>query len=95
MPSKDCRTDFVSSSPSADEQERIFDAREGTKGAPVRLIHVPVADPDAVAADADTADPAQTASLFLLIDNQGGVGDARTGLPQIEALLARCRWVLP
>lgn len=81
-------TDFVSYF-SADEQERIFYAREGTKGAPVRLIHVPVADPDAVATEAGTADPAQTASLFLLIDNQGGVGDARTGLPQIEALLAR------
>ena len=81
-------TDFVSYF-SADEQERIFYAREGTKGAPVRLIHVPVADPDAVAGNETAADPAQTASLFLLIDNEGGVGDARTGLPQIEALLAR------
>ena len=81
-------TDFVGYF-NADEQERIFYAREGTKGAPVRLIHVPIADPDLVAKDGAAGDPAQTASLFLLIDNQGGVGDARTGLPQIEALLSR------
>jgi two-component system cell cycle sensor histidine kinase/response regulator CckA len=71
---------------SADEHERIFYAREGTRGPSVRMLHVPVADPEEVAASAAVADPAQTASLFLLIDNQGGVGDSRTGLPQIEAL---------
>ena len=81
-------TDFVGYF-NADEQERIFYTREGTKGAPVRLIHVPIADPDEAAKGTAAADPAQTASLFLLIDNQGGVGDARTGLPQIEALLSR------
>jgi two-component system cell cycle sensor histidine kinase/response regulator CckA len=46
---------------------------------------MPVADPDG----GIDADPSHTASLFILLDNQGGVGDARTGLPQIEALLAR------
>lgn len=81
-------TDFVGYF-SADEQERIFYAREGHRGASVRMLHVPIADPDAVAVGSAAADPAQTASLFLLIDNQGGVGDARTGIPQIEALLAR------
>ena len=53
------------------------------------MLHVPIADPDAVLDGSAAADPAQTASLFLLIDNQGGVGDSRTGIPQIEALLAR------
>jgi len=81
-------TDFVGYF-SADEQERIFYAREGNRGASVRMLHVPIADPEAVAASSAAADPAQTASLFLLIDNQGGVGDTRTGIPQIEALLAR------
>lgn len=81
-------TDFVGYF-SADEQERIFYAREGNRGASVRMLHVPIADPDAVATGSAAADPAQTASLFLLIDNQGGVGDTRTGIPQIEALLAR------
>lgn len=74
---------------SADEQERIFYAREGNRGSSVRMLHVPIADPEAVATSSVAADPAQTASLFLLIDNQGGVGDTRTGIPQIEALLAR------
>jgi two-component system cell cycle sensor histidine kinase/response regulator CckA len=76
---------------SADEQERIYYAREGNRGASVRMLHVPIADPETVAAGSAAADPAQTASLFLLIDNQGGVGDTRTGIPQIEALL----WRLP
>ncbi|MFM6829565.1 MAG: ATP-binding protein, partial [Novosphingobium sp.] len=76
--------DFVSFLAS-DEAERIFYAREARKGTPVRLVHLPVADPDGFA----NIDPARTASLFLLIDNQGGVGEVRAGLPQIEALLSR------
>jgi len=77
-------TDFVSFLAS-DEAERIFYTREARKGVPVRLVHLPVADPDGIA----NTDPARTASLFLLIDNQGGVGEVRAGLPQIEALLSR------
>lgn len=76
--------DFVSFLAS-DEAERIFYTREARKGAPVRLVHLPIADPDGIA----NIDPARTASLFLLIDNQGGVGEVRAGLPQIEALLSR------
>lgn len=80
--------DFVSFLAS-DEAERIFYSREGRKGAPVRMVHLPIADPDSVA----NTDPARTASLFLLLDNGGlaggGFGDVRAGLPQIEALLAR------
>ncbi|WP_295528617.1 response regulator [Novosphingobium sp. Chol11] len=69
----------------SDDHERIFYAREGTGGVPVRFIHLPVADPDS----GTPHDPAQTPSLFLLIENEGGVGESRTGLPQIEALLSR------
>ncbi len=76
--------DFVSFLAS-DEAERIFYAREARKGTPVRLVHLPVADPDGFA----NIDPARAPSLFLLIDNQGGVGEVRAGLPQIEALLSR------
>ncbi len=76
--------DFVSFLAS-DEADRIFYTREARKGTPVRLVHLPVADPDGIA----NIDPARTASLFLLIDNQGGVGEVRAGLPQIEALLSR------
>ena len=77
-------TDFVTWF-QADESERIFYARDGAKGVPVRLVHVPVADPDVPG----VPDVAQAASFFLLLDNEGSVGDARTGLPQIEALLSR------
>ena len=35
----------------------------------MRLVHLPVADPDGFA----NIDPARTASLFLLIDNQGDI----------------------
>lgn len=76
--------DFVSFLAS-DETERVYYAREGRKGASIRLVHLPVADPDGVA----NVDPARTTSLFLLIDEQGSVGEVRAGLPQIEALLAR------
>lgn len=77
-------TDFVGYLCS-DDQERIFYAREGGAGAPLRLLHVPVADPDL----SFDPDPAQVPTLMLLIDGEGGVGDTRTGIPQIEALLAR------
>lgn len=69
----------------ADEQERILYAREGRSGTPLRLIHVPVADPDS----GHDPDPAQTSSLMLLVDSEGGIGDVRAGIPQIEQLLAR------
>lgn len=78
-------TDFVGYFRS-DEQERIFYAREGAKGAPVRFVHLPLVDPDA---RGGAIDPAHAASFFLLLDNEGGIGDARTGLPQVEALLSR------
>ena len=75
----------------ADEQDSVVYAREGAAGAPVRMVHLPIADPDQPA----DHDPAKTPSLFLLLDNQGqdgqgfGAGTGRAGLPQVEALLAR------
>ena len=70
----------------SDDQERIFFAREGRKGVPLRLIHLPVADPDAGA----DPDPARTPSLMLLIEGGTAAGEGgRTGMPQIEALLSR------
>jgi len=70
----------------SDDQERIFFAREGRKGTALRLIHLPVADPDAGA----DPDPARTPSLMLLIEGGAAAGEGgRTGIPQIEALLSR------
>jgi len=76
--------DFVSFLRS-DEQDRILYAREGRAGTPVRLLHVPLVDPDLP----HEPDPARTCSLMLLVDSEGGAGDLRAGIPQIEALLSR------
>ncbi|WP_353230035.1 ATP-binding protein [Novosphingobium sp.] len=69
----------------ADAQQDIYFAQEHGAGLPVRFLHVPIADPDA----GEPVDPAKVPSLFLIIDSNAGVGDARAGLPQIEALLSR------
>ncbi len=72
----------------ADERERVFFAREGRRGNPQMLIHVPLGeqgDPRAPRAD-------EGPSLMLLIDSAvglgGGVETAGTGAaPQLESLL--------
>lgn len=70
----------------SDERERIFFAREGRKGSALRLIHLPVADPDTGA----DPDPARTPSLMLLIEGGAAAGEGgRSAIPQIEALLSR------
>ncbi len=71
-----------------DEHDRVYYAREGRKGMPLRLLHVPVADPDATA----DPDPATTPSLILLVDALAGGGSGSNGAAldgsNIEALLA-------
>ncbi|WP_230293833.1 response regulator [Croceicoccus sp. Ery5] len=64
----------------ADEYDRIFYAREGTSGEDLRLLHIPIADPD--------LPPDDTApSLFLILDGGIRASDS-AALPEIEALLA-------
>lgn len=77
-------SDFVSHF-EADAAQDIYFTRERGRGLPVRFLHVPIVDPDAPG----VIDPAVVPSLFLVVDTHSGVGDARAGLPQIEALLAR------
>ena len=77
-------SDFVSHFESDAAQDIFFTAERG-RGMPVRFLHVPIADPDAD----EPVDPTVVPSLFLIVDTHAGVGDARAGLPQIEALLAR------
>jgi two-component system cell cycle sensor histidine kinase/response regulator CckA len=77
-------SDFVGHFES-DASQDIYFTNERGRGLPVRFLHVPIADPDA----GDPVDPALVPSLFLVVDTHAGVGDARAGLPQIEALLAR------
>ena len=81
-------TDFVALL-RQDEHDRISWAREGTKGSPLTMYYLPVADPDATVA----TDPETTPSLMLLIDGGvglgGGGGDVQAGVPHLEALLGQ------
>jgi len=65
-----------------DEYDRIFYAREGRSGEDLRLVHLPVVDPD----DADAA-MHEAPVLFLLLE--GGLPGGSTGaLPEVESLLS-------
>ena len=70
----------------SDERERIFYAREGRKGTPQTLLHVPLIDPEG-----ETVDAAHAPALMLLIDSgvgMGGWGGDVTGqAQQLQALL--------
>ena len=83
--------DFVAQLRS-DERERIFFAREGRKGTPQTLVHVPLADPSRD--DPDGAAQATALSLMLLLDAGVGVGggvvaEGAGNTPQLEALLSQ------
>lgn len=69
-----------------DEQDRIYFKREGRKGTPTRMVHVPLNSlDDPSAANADAAP-----SLMLLLEHGAGVGassGAENAAPQLEALL--------
>jgi two-component system cell cycle sensor histidine kinase/response regulator CckA len=70
----------------SDERDRIYFAREGRKGSPQTLVHVPLTEPDSPQVKSN-----QAPALMLLIDIGVGVGgwgsDARGQTPQLEALL--------
>ncbi|WP_114520215.1 response regulator [Altererythrobacter sp. ZODW24] len=73
----------------ADERERIFFSREGRRGAPQTLIHVPLGD-----LETDTAPgPDEAPSLMMLIEAGVGIGggfggEGQAGSAQLEGLLA-------
>ena len=72
----------------SDEHDRIFFAREGRRGSPQTLIHVPLGETQASRAPDADAGP----SLMLLIDAGVGLGAAgesagSAATPQLEALL--------
>ncbi|HTN15589.1 MAG TPA: ATP-binding protein, partial [Sphingomonadaceae bacterium] len=71
----------------SDERDRIFFAREGRKGTPQTMVHVPLADPDR-----KDVSPDKAPSLLLLLEAGVGIGgawgtEAQTGTPQLQALL--------
>jgi len=68
-----------------DERDRIYFAREGRKGSPQTLVHIPLTPSDGEL-------PAEQANaLMLLLDAGVGIGgwgvEAQTGTPQLQALL--------
>ncbi|MGN3973983.1 response regulator [Tsuneonella sp. SYSU-LHT278] len=72
----------------ADERDRIFFAREGRRGSPQTLIHVPLGE----AAESRAPDANAGSSLMLLIDAGVGLGAngeqaGSAATPQLEALL--------
>ena len=74
----------------SDERDRIFFAREGRKGTPQTLVHVPLGD----AARDGPGVQATALSLMLLLDAGVGVGggvvaEGVGGAPQLEALLSQ------
>jgi two-component system cell cycle sensor histidine kinase/response regulator CckA len=70
----------------SDERDRIYFAREGRKGSPQTLVHVPLTEPDAPQVRTD-----QAPALMMLIDIGVGLGgwgsEARGQTPQLESLL--------
>ncbi|MDP3677106.1 MAG: response regulator [Novosphingobium sp.] len=69
----------------SDERDNIYFAREGRKSPPLRLVHLPLVDPDAT----PPIDPAQAAAAMILLEAGVGAGEGQAGIPQIEALLSR------
>jgi two-component system cell cycle sensor histidine kinase/response regulator CckA len=69
----------------SDDQDRIYFAREGRKGPALRLVHLPLFDPDAGV----PADPAHDPAAMILLESGVGEGESQAGIPQIEALLSR------
>jgi two-component system, cell cycle sensor histidine kinase and response regulator CckA len=74
----------------SDERDRIFFAREGRKGTPQTLVHVPLH----LAADGSTTVPGEGDAVMLLVDSGVGLGGwsgeaARGQSAQLEALIER------
>lgn len=80
-------TDFVSLL-SQEEGERIGWARDGGRGGPLVLYHIPVADPDSP----EEPDPHTTPALMLVVEAGQGIGAGGGGgaaVPHLEALLSQ------
>lgn len=68
----------------ADERNRIYFEREGRKGVPLRLFHLPLLDPLQVT---DPEEREKAPVLVVLIDDTGGGVDKGTALSYVQTLL--------
>ncbi|WP_164117037.1 response regulator [Sphingorhabdus sp. Alg239-R122] len=68
----------------SDERNNIFFAREGRSGTAIRLMHIPLADPDMV----ETGSGRKSPSLIVMIDQDANLQDRATALSYIENLLS-------
>uniref|UniRef100_UPI003593D848 response regulator n=1 Tax=Blastomonas sp. TaxID=1909299 RepID=UPI003593D848 len=68
----------------ADERNRIFFEREGPKGVPLRLFHLPLVDPLLVI---DQTEREQAPALVVLVDGEAGGVDKGTALGYVQTLL--------
>ena len=73
----------------SDERDRIYFAREGRKGTPQTLLHVPLS----LTPEGAAVMPGESPALMLLLDSSVGLGgwggDVRGQSSQLEALLER------
>jgi len=70
----------------SDERERIYFAREGRKGGPFTLVHVPLVDPEE-----ENLSAGHSPSLMLLLDSGAGIGgwaaEATGSSAQLQSLI--------
>ena len=69
----------------ADEKNRIFFEREGRRGGPLRLLHIPLVDP---ALETDEAAKAKAAALIVILDQDNSAVDRTTALGYVQTLLS-------
>jgi len=71
-----------------DDQDRIHWTRDARRAAPLTLFYLPLADPEGPA----VADPQQSPSLMLVVEQGVGVGggaESSAAVPHLEALLSQ------
>ncbi|MEZ5709610.1 MAG: response regulator [Blastomonas sp.] len=69
----------------ADEKNRIFFEREGRRGVPLRLLHIPLVDP---AGDDGAARADKAPALIVLMDQDQSAVERESALAYVQTLLA-------
>jgi two-component system cell cycle sensor histidine kinase/response regulator CckA len=69
----------------ADEKNRIYFEREGRRGSPLRLLHIPLIDP---AVEADEVAKAKAPALIVILDQDNSAIDRTSALGYVQTLLS-------